>query len=121
MNKILDVVEDIKQNITDNQYKIIMESLMEMNKFENKNINTKSTVFKCIALINWLDSKLELNSPYHEHIKKTGLQKYIVTNFYNDNYYQNIDFIKKVLDIYFLDVPKNEDSKLYYINVKYRN
>ena len=35
MNKILDVVEDIKQNITDNQYKIIMESLMEMNKFEN--------------------------------------------------------------------------------------
>jgi hypothetical protein len=121
MNKILDVVEDIKQNITDNQYKIIMESLMEMNKFENKNINTKSTVFKCIALINWLDSKLELNPPYHEHIKKTSLQKYIVTNFYNDNYYQNIDFIKKVLDIYFLDVPKNEDSKLYYINVKYRN
>ena len=30
MNKILDVVEDIKQNITDNQYKIIMDSLMEM-------------------------------------------------------------------------------------------
>ena len=32
MNKILDVMEDIKQNITDNQYKTIMESLMEMNK-----------------------------------------------------------------------------------------
>ena len=31
MNKILDVVEDIKQNITDNQYKTIMESLMEIN------------------------------------------------------------------------------------------
>ena len=30
MNKILDVVEDIKQNITDNQYKTIMESLMEI-------------------------------------------------------------------------------------------
>ena len=30
MNKILDVVEDIKQNITDNQYKIIMDSLMEI-------------------------------------------------------------------------------------------
>ena len=27
MNKILDVVEDIKQNITDSQYKTIMESL----------------------------------------------------------------------------------------------
>ncbi len=31
MNKILDVMEDIKQNITDNQYKILMESVMEMN------------------------------------------------------------------------------------------
>jgi len=34
MNKILDVVEDVKQNITDNQYKIIMESLM---KIRNEN------------------------------------------------------------------------------------
>ena len=32
MNKILDVMEDIKQNITDNQYKTIMESLMEISK-----------------------------------------------------------------------------------------
>ena len=32
MNKILDVVEDIKQNITDNQYKTIMDSSMEINK-----------------------------------------------------------------------------------------
>ncbi len=32
MNKILDVVEDIKQYITDNQYKIIMYSLMEIHK-----------------------------------------------------------------------------------------
>ena len=47
MNKILDVVEDIKQNITDNQYKIIMDSLMEVHKIENKNINIKGFVFKC--------------------------------------------------------------------------
>ena len=32
MNKILAVVEDIKQKITDNEYKIIMDSLMEINK-----------------------------------------------------------------------------------------
>ena len=32
MNKILDVVEDIKQNITDNQYNIIMDSLMQIHK-----------------------------------------------------------------------------------------
>jgi hypothetical protein len=36
MNKILDVMEDIKQNITDNQYKIIMDSLMEVHKIEIK-------------------------------------------------------------------------------------
>ena len=30
MNQILDVMEDIKQNITDNQYKMIMDSLMEI-------------------------------------------------------------------------------------------
>ena len=35
MNKILDVMEDIKQNITDNQYKIIMDSLMEIHKTNN--------------------------------------------------------------------------------------
>ena len=37
MNKILDVMEDIKQNITDSQYKTIMDSLMEINKIETKN------------------------------------------------------------------------------------
>ncbi len=37
MNKILDVMEDIKQNITDNQYKTIMDSLMAINKELEKN------------------------------------------------------------------------------------
>ena len=32
MDKILNVMEDVKQNITDSQYKIIMDSLMEINK-----------------------------------------------------------------------------------------
>ncbi len=35
MNKNLDVVEDIKQNITDYQYKLIMVSLMEIHKINN--------------------------------------------------------------------------------------
>ncbi len=38
MNTILDAVEDIKQNITDNQYKTITESLMEMKKINNNGI-----------------------------------------------------------------------------------
>ena len=35
MNKILDVMEDIKQNITDKEYKTIMDSLMEIHKTNN--------------------------------------------------------------------------------------
>jgi hypothetical protein len=54
----------------------------------------KSTIFKCTALINWLDSKLEIKPRYYERIKKTNLQKYIIKNFYNDKYYEHIDFVK---------------------------
>ena len=36
MNKISDVMEDIKQNITDNQYKIIMDSFMEIKNEKEK-------------------------------------------------------------------------------------
>ena len=67
----------------------------------------------------WLDSKLEIKPRYYERIKKTNLQKYIIKNFYNDKYYENIDFVKKVLEVYFLDIRKKTDSKLYYENVKY--
>ena len=35
ISRISEVMEDIKQNITDNQYKIIMESLMTINKDPN--------------------------------------------------------------------------------------
>ena len=35
MNKNLDVMEDIKQNITDKEYKTIMDSLMEIHKTNN--------------------------------------------------------------------------------------
>ena len=36
MNQILDIMEDIKQYITDSQYKTIMDSLMEINKLKLK-------------------------------------------------------------------------------------
>ena len=121
MNKILDVVEDIKQNITDNQYKIIMDSLMEVHKIENKNINIKSTSFKCITLMNWLDSKLELEPKDYKQIKKTELQEFIIKNLYDYKYYENIDFVKKVLDLYFFRIPKKQASNLYYQCVKFRD
>ena len=60
MNKILDVMEDIKQNITDHQYKIIMESLMEMNNTNNLSFLTSNyKLNKIICLFSWLDTKLK--------------------------------------------------------------
>ena len=61
MNKILDIVEDIKQNITDNQYKTIMESLMEINNINKLSLLTNNyKLNKIICLFNWLDTKLKL-------------------------------------------------------------
>ena len=37
MDKILDVMEDIKQKITDNEYKTIMDSLKEIHKNKEDN------------------------------------------------------------------------------------
>ena len=71
MNKILDVLEDTKQNITDNQYKILMEELMEINntnKLQLSNNNPKLN--KIIYLFNWLDTKLIITDMYFHSIKK---------------------------------------------------
>ncbi len=95
MNKILDVIEDIKENITDNQYKLIMDLLMEVHKIENKNINVKGFFFKCFTLMNWLDSKLELDTEHYKQIKRTELEEYIIKRQYDYRYYENIDFVKK--------------------------
>ena len=121
MNKILDVVEDIKNKLTDNEYKTIMDSLMEVHKIENKNINIKGFVFKCFTLMNWLDSKLELEPKDYKQIKKTKLQEFIIKNLYDYKYYENIDFVKKVLDLYFFRIPKKQASNLYYQYVKFRD
>jgi len=120
MNKILDVVEDIKQNITDNQYKTIMESLMEVYKIENKDINIKGFVLKCFTLMNWLDSKLELDPEHFKQIKKTELEEYIIKKQYDYRYYQNIDFVKKVLELYLFQIPKKQTSKIYYQHIDFK-
>ncbi len=119
MNKILDVVQDIKNKLTDNEYKTIMDSLMEVHKIENKNI--KNSTFKCITLMNWLDSKLELEPEDYNQIKKTELQEFIIKNLYDYKYCENIDFVKKVLDLYFFRIPKKQTSNLYYQCVKFRD
>ncbi len=81
---------------------------MEVHKIENKNINIKSFVFKYFTLMNRLDSKLELDPEHYKQIKKTELEEYLIKRQYDYRYYENIDFVKKVLDLYFFQIPKQQ-------------
>ena len=123
MNKILDVMEDIKQNITDNQYKIIMDSLMEMNNNGNhlSFLTSNYKLNKIICLFNWLDTKLQITDSEYACIKKTDLQKYVITNYFDNCYYQNIDLVKQLLETYFKFSTKEQEYKNKYQYVKYRN
>ena len=123
MNKILDVMEDIKQNITDNQYKTIMESLMEINNNGNKLplLTNNHKLNKIACLFNWLDTKLNITDNEYTCIKKTHLQKYVITNYFDNCYYQNIDLVKQLLKIYFKFSTKEQEYKNEYQYVEYRN
>ena len=67
MDKILDVMEDIKQKITDNEYKIIMDSLKEIHKNKEDNEVISNLKRECNNLItNNENLKRQL-----EHIKNS--------------------------------------------------
>ena len=123
MNKILDVAEDIKQNITDNQYKILMESLMEINNNGNKLplLTTNHKLNKIACLFNWLDTKLKINDDQYSCINRIHLQKYVITNYFDNCYYENIDLVKQLLKIYFKFSTKKQEYKQDYRYVEYRN
>ena len=123
MNKILDVMEDIKQNITDNQYKTIMDSLMEINNDGNKLsfLTSNYKLNKIICFFNWLDTKIQITDREYACIKKTDLQKYVITNYFDNCYYQNIDLVKQLLETYFKFSTKEQEYKNKYQYVKYRN
>ena len=114
MNKILDVMEDIKQNITDNQYKILMESLMEINNNGNKLplLTNNHKLNKIVCLFNWLDTKLKINDDQYSYINRIHLQKYVITNYFDNCYYENIDLVKQLLKIYFKFSTKEQEYKM---------
>ena len=122
MNKILDVVEDIKQNIKDNQYKTIMDSLMEINKINQLPlVNGNQERNKFVCLFNWLDTKLEITEYSGHCITRKELQKYVITNYFDCRYYENIDFVKQILKIYFTFSTKEQNNSYEYQFVKYRD
>ena len=85
MNKNLDIVEDIKQKITYNEYKMIMDSLMEINKIPALYDNLKNNNFIC--LLHWLDTKLEIPNSTDDKITRYELYEFKIINFYNYIYY----------------------------------
>ena len=89
-----------------------------MNKLQLLHENKERNKFVC--LFNWLDTKLEITENEYKSIKKTDLQKYIITNYFDNRYYQNIDFVKQVLKIYIMFSTKNQNDNLNYQYIKYR-
>ncbi len=121
MNKILDVLEDMKQNITDNQYKTIMDSLMEINDTGKLPLLTNNHKLNKIRyLFIWLNTKLKTIDHEFECIKRTDLQKYVINNYFDNNYYESIDIVKQILKIYFTVSTREQEDKTVYSYVKYR-
>ncbi len=90
-----------------------MDSLMEINKLESLCENQERNNFMC--LFNWLDTKLEITPAFQSNcIKRSDLQKYVITNYFNNIYYENIHFVKQILKIYFKFSTKNKGA---FINI----
>ena len=126
MNKILDVMEDIKQNITDNQYKIIMDSLMEIHKTNNNGnllpvLSVNQKLNKFASFFNWLDRKLEITESQNNCINRRDLYKYVKVNYFNYSNNTTCNFIKTLINIYFTYSEKGQTNYTYFEYVKYRN
>ncbi len=75
---------------------------------------------KFVRMFNWLDTELEITNNEDDSIRKTDLQKYIIINYFDNRYYQNIDFVKQVLKIYIMFSTKRQNDNLNYQYVKRR-
>jgi hypothetical protein len=99
-----------------------MESLMEINNKDKLPLLTNNQERnKLISLFNWLDTKLEITEYNGHSIKRSELQKYVITNYFNNCYYQNIDLVKQILKIYFTFSTKDQNNSYEYQYVRYRD
>ena len=117
--KISEIMEDIKEDIKDNQYKIIMDNLMIIQQtsflYENDNRNN------LISLCKWLDEQLELTNCKDDYISKFDLHQHISYYFFNEDNYEHIDFIKLFLKLYFMHPTKKQGNHIEYKYVRFRN
>ena len=77
MNQILEIMEDIKQNITDKQYKTIMDSLKDIYENKKNSISVSLSRHKIVRLMDWLDYNLILlpETMDSHRIKKNCIKK----------------------------------------------
>ena len=117
--KISEIMEDIKEDIKDNQYKIIMDNLMIIQQtsflYENDNRNN------LISLCKWLDEELEITDCNYDFISKFDLHGHISYYFFYDEHNEHIDFIKLFLKLYFMHPTKKQGNHLQYKYVRFRN
>ena len=99
-----------------------MDSLMEINKINQLPlVNGNQERNKFVCLFNWLDTKLEITEYSGHCITRKELQKYVITNYFDCRYYENIDFVKQILKIYFSFSTKEQNNSYEYQFVKYRD
>ena len=94
-----------------------------MNKLQLLHENKERDKFVC--LFNWLDTQLEITEDKSNCIDQTRLEKQIIFNyfeFFDSEIFnsKNIDFVKKVLEVYFMFSTKEQDCHYQYQYVKIR-
>ena len=128
MNKILDVVEDIKENITDNQYKIIMDSLMEIKNGKEK----EERVTRLYYTQNEFDEmtkvtiKLTINQffEYTDDFYDCVWYDTIVNLTRNELESHHIGFEGNKLEIYISEILKKNNAiqdNIFFRKIKHRN
>ena len=71
---------------------------MEINKiskFKILNENHERNKFFCLFI--WLDTKLEITENKKDCIMLGELETYIINNYFDYRYYENIDFVNQIL------------------------
>ena len=90
---------------------------MEINKIPALYDDNKNNKF--IYLLHWQYTKLEITNSTDDKITRYELYEFIIINLYNYNYYENINFVKWVLKIFFMHPTKKQDNNHVFKYVKY--
>ena len=128
MDKILDVMEDVKQNITDNQYKIIMESLMKIRNEKEKEERVTSLYYTQNEFDEMTKVMVKLTIKqffeYTEDFYDCVWYDTIVNLTRNELESHHIGFEGNKLEIYISEILKKNNAiqdSIFFRKIKHRN